>query len=91
MAQVEILNILSAMTLPKEDDFIEVSKDAPNAFTPGKRGVVVSVAKCRSKATEEATGIPIGSFVIWVGVLDGGSVDAKVIPAKWLRVVDQIE
>lgn len=79
------------MTLPEEDDFVEVSEDAPEEFSPGKRGAVVSVAVCQSKVTEDSTGIPMGDHVIWVGVLNGGSVKAKVIPAKWLRVIDEID
>ena len=81
--------IYIAMNQPKEDDFVEVSKNAPSKYSPGARGVVVSVAECTSKVTEEATGIPVGDYVIWVGVVDGGSVEAKTIPAKWLSVVDQ--
>lgn len=79
------------MALPEENDFVEVLQDAPNKFSPGKRGAVVSVAKCVSNTTEQATGIPIGNYVIWVGVIDGGSVEAKVIPAEWLSVVDGID
>lgn len=79
------------MSLPEEDDFVEVSNEAPREFSPGKRGAVVSVAKCRSEVTEKTTGIPVGDYVIWVGVVVGGSVEAKVIPAEWLSVIDQID
>lgn len=79
------------MKQPQEDDFVEVSENAPVEFSPSKRGVVVSVASCKSKITEASTGIPIGEPVIWVGIVDGQEVKPKVIPGKWLTVVDQIE
>lgn len=83
-------NLGVSMTLPSEDDFVEVSKNAPVQFGPGMRGAVVSVAKCRSPVTEESTGIPVGDYVIWVGILDDGKVVPKVVPEIWLRVVDSI-
>lgn len=87
----ENLAIFSLVRLPEEDDFVEVLKGAPKEFSPGQRGVVVSVAKCLSKVTEKATGVPVGEHVVWVGIIDSETVKAKVIPAQWLSVIDQNE
>ena len=87
----ENLAIFSLVRLPEEDDFVEVLKGAPKEFSPGRRGVVVSVAKCLSKVTEKATSVPVGDHVIWVGIIDSGTAEAKVIPAQWLSVIDQNE
>lgn len=77
------------MRLPQEDEFVEVLEEAPDDYYPGRQGVVFSVAKCQSKITQKNTGIPVGDYVIWVGVVDEKKVKAKVIPAKWLRVISQ--
>lgn len=78
------------MAIPSEDDYVRVTDDAPSEYHPSKYGAVVSVAKCEADLTQKSTGVPIGDFVVWVGVDLGDGVDLKVIPVEWLEVVDRI-
>ncbi|MEM9422904.1 MAG: hypothetical protein AAF986_10465 [Pseudomonadota bacterium] len=73
------------MTAFREDEFVRVSDNAPSDFFPGKTGVIVSIAKCASPITERTTGTKIGDLVIWVGIDLGETVEAVVVPEKWLE------
>ena len=73
------------MTDFREDEFVRILDNAPSDYFPGKTGVIVSIATCASPITERTTGTKIGDLVIWVGIDLGETVEAVVVPEKWLE------
>lgn len=78
------------MAVPTEEDYVRIADDAPFEYHPSMYGAVVSVAKCDAELTQQATGVPIGDYVVWVGIHLGNDVELKVVPVEWLQVVDRI-